>query len=932
MKKIISTLFVVFVATQLFAQNQIPVDTAVRVGKLENGLTYYIRHNMEPRERAEFYIVQNVGAILEEDSQNGLAHFLEHMAFNGTKNFPDKEVIRFLERYGVKFGENINAYTSLDETVYNLSNVPVTNEAVIDSSLLILHDWSGFISLLEEEIDSERGVIREEWRQGASADRRMWKESNKQKYIGSQYAKRDVIGDTSVINNFSYQTLRDYYKKWYRPDLQSIIVVGDIDVNSVENKIKSIFNDIPAPQNVAERVVYEIANNVEPIISIVTDKEARMTRIGVEIKHDKLPKEVRTSMGGYVVGLMNSLVSMIMSERIDENSQQADAAYVGGYVQYGELVKSKDAFEMLVVPKEGQELAGLEAMLIDLQKMKRFGFTSSELERAKTKLLKSMEKAFNERNSRKNDSYVREYTGNFLRDELIPGIEWEYQTVQMVLPMIKVDQMNELAKSYITDENMIVYVMAPTKNEVKVPSKEQIQQAIDQSKSKEIEAPKEESLDRPLIDKTPKKGKIAKITKDESLGTTTWKLKNGATVIIKTTDFKEDEIRMTAFSKGGTSKVESVNDLYSAGFAENIPSTNGLGTFSQVELGKVLTGKIATVNPYIGTYEEGLNGTSSVKDLETMLQLSYLHFTGAKTDDNAFAAMINMYKAMLANSANDPRRAFGDTLNTLMSNYHPRTILMSVENLTKVDQEKALAIYKSRFENVSDFTFVFTGKIDADDVNTRDLILTYIGGLKSKKVTENYTDHQIRIPRGLVANYFNRPMEIKKATNYILYSGHLKYSLENVVAVGAIGDLLRLRYTETIREKEGGTYGVAVRAAMTNIPIDQATVYMYFDTDPEKQKKLIKLIHNEIDSITAKGPIVTDLEKVKGNLLKKYEENLRENSWWQSIVKIKTTDNIDYLKEYKKEVEALSVSKVQEVLRKIAEQGNVLELVMKPEE
>ncbi len=543
-----------------------------------------------------------------------------------------------------------------------------------------------------------------------------------------------------------------------------------------------------------------------------------------------------------------------------------------------------------------------------------------------------MEKAYNERNTRKNNSYVREYIGNFLRDELIPGIEWEYQTVQQVMPLLKIEQINELAKSYITDENRIVYVMAPAKEEVKVPSKDAILATISQVKSKTIDLPKEEALDRPLIEQMPKSGKIAKEFKDAVLGTTTWELKNGATVIFKSTNFKEDEIKMTAYSKGGTSKVEQLEDLYSADFAENIPSTNGLGSFSQVELGKVLTGKIASVNAYVSTYEEGLNGTSSVKDLETMLQLTYLHFTGARKDDNAFTAMINMYKAMLANSANDPRRAFGDTLSVMSTNHHPRTILMSLENLTKVNQDKTLEIYKSRFASISDFTFVFTGNVNAEDETTRNLVLRYIGGMKTKKVSENYTDHEIRTPRGLVENYFNRPMEIKKATNYVLYTGYMKYNLENSVAVGVIGDLLRLRYTETIREKEGGTYGVAVRASLGKTPTEQASLYMYFDTDPDKQKKLLKLIHNEVDSICAHGPIATDLEKVKGNLLKKHEENLRENTWWQSVVKIKDTDQIDYVADYKIVVESLTVQKIQEVLRKIAEQGNVMEIVMKPEE
>lgn len=372
-----------FALTPVFAQ-QVPLDPKIRYGKLDNGLTYYIRHNEKPKERADFYIAQNVGAILENDDQNGLAHFLEHMCFNGTKNFPGKGIINYMETIGVKFGYNINAYTSLDETVYNLSNVPTIRPAIIDSALLVLHDWSGFVSLLDTEIDAERGVILEEWRTGAGAERRMWKELSKIKYAGSQYAKRDVIGDTAVIKHFKYQTLRDYYQKWYRPDQQAIVVVGDVDVDQIEAKIKSLFNDIPKKQNAGERPVYDIPDNTEPIIATVKDPEAKYTRIEMEFKHNKLPVEVRASMQGYALGIVNNIISMVVNYRFDEITKQANAPFVGGGASYSELVKSKDAFQFVVVPNEGKEVDGLNALLLEIEKIRRFGFTNSEVERAKT--------------------------------------------------------------------------------------------------------------------------------------------------------------------------------------------------------------------------------------------------------------------------------------------------------------------------------------------------------------------------------------------------------------------------------------------------------------------------------------------------------------------------------------------------------------------
>ncbi|HLP05520.1 MAG TPA: pitrilysin family protein, partial [Paludibacter sp.] len=443
-------------------QNQpIPMDPKIRYGTLDNGLTYYIRANKEPKQRAEFYIAQNVGAILENDNQNGLAHFLEHMAFNGTKNFPGKGIINYFETIGVKFGANINAHTSLDETVYNLSNVPTYREGIIDSALLALHDWSGFISLEDKEIDDERGVIREEWRTGAGPERRMWKESNKQKYPGSQYAIRDVIGDTAIINNFKYQTLRDYYRKWYHPDLQAILVVGDVDVDRIEAKIKSLFAAIPKRENPDKRVIYPIYNNDKPIVSVVKDPEARMTYIELEYKHERLPKEIKLSMQGYALGTVNSLISNMLGNRFDEITEKADAPFVNAYAYYGELVKSTDAFQMMAIPKEGKEMEGLNALLLEAEKMKRFGFTNSELDRAKTNLLKQVEKAYNERDNQKNENLVHEYTRNFLNDEPIPGIEWEYQMLQAMLPQLKLDMVNQVAKSYVTDTNLIVSFMAP---------------------------------------------------------------------------------------------------------------------------------------------------------------------------------------------------------------------------------------------------------------------------------------------------------------------------------------------------------------------------------------------------------------------------------------------------------------------------------------
>lgn len=910
----------------------LPIDPKVRYGKLDNGLTYYIRANKEPKQRADFYIAQNVGAILENDDQNGLAHFLEHMAFNGTKNFPGKGIINYLENVGVKFGADINAHTSLDETVYNLSDVPTMRDGIVDSALLVLHDWSNFISLEDTEIDAERGVIREEWRTGAGADRRMWKESNKLKYPGSQYAKRDVIGDTAIINNFDHKTIREFYKKWYRPDLQAILIVGDIDVDKVEAKIKSLFTDIPKKENEAERTIFPIADNQKPIISVVKDKEARMTRIELEYKHAKLPDAVKLSMQGYAFNTINGLISTMIGNRFEEITQQADAPFVAAYANYGELVKSIDAFQLLAIPKEGQELKGLNAILLEAEKIKRFGFTNSELERAKTDFLKNIEKAYNERDNQKNNALTEEYVRNFLNQEPIPGIEWEYTTLKGMLPQLKLEMVNIVAKSYVTDTNMIVSIMAPDKEAVKIPSEDQIRAAIDASKKAELTAKAEETSNKPLISKIPKAGKVSKVAENKSLGTTEWTLSNGVKVIFKPTTFKKDEILLTAFSPGGLSKVANVADLPSGTMAAAIVSNNGLGEYNQIELNKILTGKIATVNPSIGGYDEGFSGNSDVKGFETMMQLVYLNFTAPRKDDNAFKALMNNYRAGLANIASDPRKAFSDSVNIMLTNHNARTVIMSLKMLDQIDQDKALAIFKDRFGMPADFTFILTGNIDPANEGVKNAICTYLGGLISKQGSEKFTDNGIRKPKGKVGNTFTKEMKIRKASNFVLYSAPMPYNVNNRTAVTAIGSILNIRYLESIREKEGGSYGVGVRGSITNTPIPEASLLMQFDTDPLKQAKLIAIIYSEVDQIVAKGPLPDDLMKVKENMLKKYTEDLAENGWWQSAVQRYYQDKLNLVDDYKASVEALTPEVIQSTLKNIVSQGNVLEVVMKPAE
>jgi len=919
----------VYGLTSLLAQQKIPMDTAIHYGKLDNGLTYYIRYNKLPEKRADFYIVQKVGAILEEDSQNGLAHFLEHMAFNGTKNFHGKALINYLETIGAQFGTNLNAYTSLDETVYMLRGIPTVRPSIVDSSIFILHDWSSFISLDGDEIDKERGVIREEWRTGADAERRMWKAGNKLKYPGSQYAKRDVIGDTAVINNFKYDTLRAYYKKWYRPDLQGIVIVGDVDVKQVEQTIKRLFADIPKPVNPAKRIIYTIPDNEEPIVSIVTDREASVTSFDIEYKHKPLPDAQKVSEEGYNLSLVNNLISAMLNNRFEKLKRNAACPFAAGYSYYGDITRSSDAFIMGVVAKNGQEKLALESLLQEIERTKRYGFTQSELDRAIEQMLATYDKAYNERDKEKSSNYVQEYMRNFLELEPIPGIAWEYNYAKKALKeKINLQLVNKIVQSYITNTNTIVDISAPQKAGVKLPTEAEVRTAIAEAQKNYVEPYKDKKIDKPLLNKRPKPGTIVKEQKNDVFGTTEWQLSNGIKVILKNTNFKNDEILLTAFSEGGTSLVENIADLPSAKLADDIIGNNGLGKFSKVDLNQILTGKNVSISTDINTYGEGLNGSSSVKDFETLLKLTYLTFTAPRKDEMAYAAYMQELQTSLANANSDPKKAFRDTVGLVLSNHSPRAILMNLETLKKVDQDKAYSIYKQRFANPGDFTFVFVGSINLDSI--KPYILSYIGGLKTTKNHETWKDNNVRYPAGNLVKDFDRNMQIERTSVYLFHWGGMPFNLTNRVNLAALADILDIRYTESLREDEGGTYGTRVDGTITNKPQEQATLGIRFDTNPKQTDKLISIAKQELDSIALVGPRKDDLDKVKKNLLKRYNENQKENNWWKSAIVQNEQDKINIVSDYEKAINSITAESIQQTLKALLIQQNNIEFKMNP--
>jgi zinc protease len=915
-----------------FAQQsqQLPVDSKTRIGKLENGLTYYIRKNDLPKNRGEFYIVQKVGSILEEENQRGLAHFLEHMCFDGTKNYPNKTLIKYLEKIGVKFGENVNAYTALDETVYNLSNVPLTRETVLDSALLVLHDWSGFVSLKDSAIDNERGVIREEWRTRNTGSYRVMDGMIKEVFKNSQYENRLPIGSIDIVNNFPYQAIKDYYKKWYRPDLQGIIIVGDVDVDKVEAEIKTLFADIPASVNPAPRTRFQIPNNTSPIVSIQTDPEVQQIQLSMYCKHDALPTEAKSTINYYLLNVINDLTSTMINARLYELSKKPTPPFAGARAGYGEFIvtPAKDAWSVSASPRNNNETdIALRAIIRENERMRRFGFTASELNRAKTELLRSYETAYNERDKQKNDAYVNECVQYFLNNEPMPGIEFEYDLINKAMPNIPLEAINKVAQGYVTDTNVVFTVSGPQKEGVTIPTKDQILAIWDEVRKEKIEPYIDVVSNKPLLEKKPVTGKVIK-TEQKPFGYTQWTLSNGVKVLLKKTDYKKDQVIMNSYSPGGSSLVKDA-DVPSGSVVNEVVRLSGVGQFNSVELEKMLTGKIVSVSPSVSELSESISGSASPKDFETLMELTYLYFTQPRKDQDAFNSWVVRKKNQLENAAQNPMNSFVDTLMTVLTNRNPRGKRFNLDMLSKVDYNKVMEIYKDRFADASDFTFFFTGNIEPDSVKR--LVELYLGGLPSIKRKEHFKDLGIYPQKGIVKNNFNKKLQVPKSTIVVEYTGEIPYSLENIVLMDYVESILNIIYTESIREKEGGTYGVSVTGNLSKEPKQRFFFQIYFDTDPAKREKLTGIVYDEVKKLMADGPSDVNINKSKEFMLKKHQEDLAENGYWSGIIYNDIVHGIDSHSKVEQIISSVTPAMIKDFANKIFSQGNTIEISMSPE-
>lgn len=907
----------------------LPLDPAVRVGKLKNGLTYYIRHNAEPEKKVNFYIAQKVGSIQEDDNQRGLAHFLEHMCFNGTENFPGKSLINYLESIGVKFGVNLNAYTSIDETVYNINNVPVEKAGAIDSCLLILHDWADGLTLNGEEIDKERGVIHEEWRQRSSAMSRMLDKVLPIAYQGEKYAYRMPIGIMEVVDSFPHQALRDYYEKWYRPDLQGIIVVGDIDVDDVEKKIKKIFKGIKKAKKPAERIYYPVSDNEGMIFAQGTDKEQQNYALQLYFKHDATPRELVNTKEEIYKNFVTGVAMALLNTRFMEISLKENPPFLGASATNGSFILSntKDAFSVSVMCKTEKINEALPFAFCEVERARRFGFTEGELNRQKATMLAGTEKRYAERAKISNDEYVDDYVRHFLDNTSAMSPEAEYEFSKDMLQRVTLDEVNAVLPALYTKDNRVAVALAPENDSVKYPVKEDIEMLLTAIEQAPLTPYVDNMNDAPLLEKLPAGGSVV-ATEEGIWGSTVWTLSNGIKVVVKPTEYKADEITMSGISYGGTSRYPD-SDRVNISMLGSVVSLGGAGSFDLMQLSKKLAGSTAGASVGASAFHDKISGACSPKDLEEMLQLMYLKYTSPRKDTAALESFKTRQKGALRDRNKNPNTALGDSINKALYNNHPRMMPLVESDIDSIDYDRILEIYKDRTSDASDFTFVFVGNIDMETL--KPLVEKYIGGLPANGRKEELYDHKIETRKGVYRNNFTRKMETPTGTEVIFYSGECEATLRNAVLMSFVQQIMDLVYTAEVREKEGGTYGVGIQGSIDPLPKGEFSIVIQFNMAPERREELTKIVINELEKVANEGPLDEHVEKVRSYMLKTFDEQVKFNAAWSNWLmqyyfygKDYYTDNIEFVKSITKEDIRLFLSQ-------LLKQGNFIEVSMVPE-
>jgi len=904
----------------------IPLDSKITYGKLDNGLTYYIRANKKPEKRAELRLAVNAGAVLEDDNQKGLAHFSEHMAFNGTKNFRKQELVNYIESIGMRFGPELNGYTSFDETVYILQ-VPTDSAVILEKGFDILEDWAHLVSFDDDEIDKERGVIIEEWRLGRGADARMRDKQLPIVFNDSRYAERLPIGDKRTLETFKHETLKSFYRDWYRPDLMAVIAVGDFDKKTIEQLIKKHFSGIPTPAGERPRPSYPVPNHTQTLYAIASDPEATISNVAIYFKRDVTPY---STVGDYRRKTVEALYNSMLGTRLYELTQQSDPPFIYANSFTSQLVRTKEFYYLGAVVKEDGVARGLDAVMTEGMRVRKYGFTQTELDRMKQNLLRSMQQAYEEREKTESRSYAAEYIRHFLQGEPSPGIEYEYDLYKTYLPGVTLAEVNTLATEFITDGNRVVIVSAPEKSGLKVPTTEELAGVIEVVNRKAITAYIDKTSEEALVPTLPIAGTIVSRSENKDLGTTEWMLSNGVRVVLKPTDFKNDEVLFTAYSFGGTSLAPD-KDFVSASMSSGIIAQGGAGTFDQIALQKKLAGKIVNVSPMIRDLDVGFMGNASPQDLMTMFQLIYLYATAPRMDSTAFLSLRTRYRAFLENRSARPESAFEDTAQVTMSQYHFRARPFTAEMLDEADLKTAFDFYKQRYADASNFTFIFVGTFTLKEIEP--LVLTYLGGLPSLKRNETWRDVGVKLPQGVIDKSVKKGIEPKSQVR-IAFSGPFEWTQDNLYAINSLAYVLRIKLREQIREEKGGTYGISAGANSRQYPTPQYTFSISFGCAPDRVDELTKTVFEQVDSVRRYGPAESYIQKVKETQRRERETEMKQNRPWLNWLQYSLSNNIDPVQilEYNERVERLSEGTIRKAAEKYLDVKNYVRVVLYPQD
>ena len=908
----------------------VPVDKEVRIGKLDNGLTYYIRHNEYPKNQVDFYIAQKVGSILEEDNQRGLAHFLEHMCFNGTRNFPGSSMIKWLETVGVKFGYNLNAYTSIDETVYRISSVPTERIGVQDSCLMILSDWADGLLLEGKEIDEERSVIHEEWRSQLPPNMRIMEKLLPELYPDSRYGHRLPIGTMEVVDHFPHQALRDYYEKWYRPDLQGIVVVGDIDVDRIEGKIKEMFSKIEKPVNPAERVYFPVADNEKPIVAFGSDKEQDKYVAQIMFKYDALPDSLKGTMADVTTAYLLDMAQMMLQVRLNEQGQKADAPFAAASAFYGEFImaKTKQAFQFAMLPKGNSFDEGLKAVYREALRAKRGGFTTTEYARCRTEYLSQLEKAYNNRNQQENKTLAESYVRNFIDKKPIPGIETEYQMMSMIVNQIPVEAVNQVFSQIVSDKNLVVLGMMPAREGEVCPKDEDILALLSQVEAENIAPYVDNVKDEPLVSELPAAGKVVKENVLSDFGAKEWILSNGAKVILKKTDFKADEINMMAVAKGGTSVYgnDKAADLM---FMPAVLEQHGLGSFTNSELTKLMAGKQVSLKVSLDDYVRRLSGNTTPKDLKTYMEMIYMTFTGLTVTPDEFTAMQNLYKGLIQNQAQNPNFVFQKKVQEYLYS-SPNKQVFGVSDIEKANREDILSIIHEQLANAAEFTFVFSGNFDEAELKA--LVEQYIATLPSVKGKKQELKHSpaVEIKSGNEEKEFSLKMEVPQGSAAVIISGKMPYSFKNRLMASMSAQIISARLLSEVREKEGAVYSIYTQGSQDRLSEVSVVYQTIFQVKPEKKDRALGIIRSEFENLAKETP-VEELDKVKEFMVKQITGDEQTNSYWCSMMAGNELLPSEVCVKAEQVIQSITPKEISGYVNEVMKQNNYRVLVMMPE-